>query len=645
MPDMFEAQAKDFDIFEPSGPPAAAATTGSAAEWDLLQQATVPMSVLAQDPEISIADRPMMTTVPVPAGRLQSGPANQRFHVVDVGGRGVPAEPPVSLHPAGHPWTYVDEWSSPDLSDVAGERAFRAQNVFAIASHTLALFEQHLGRRVPWRSGWPQLYLVPKGALGANAAYTPNRHAVVFGYLPALGKQGAVYACLSYDVVVHEVTHAILDGLRPRYVEPGLPDQLAFHEALADLVAMLSVFELDDVAARLLRGNRKRAVITFDSDSAANAIADPDERRATRIAGRGDQLKETALLGLGEQLGRATALRERRPDLGVGKMPLRRSVDLVPAKDLLQRSEFAEPHRRAEVLVAAVMRTLAGMWATRIDAFDPRGGLDVDRVAEEGVRAAGHLLRMVLQALDYLPPVELEFADVVDCIITADTMLNPDDELDYRGTLKNAFAAFGIEPPPHHMLDQDGRAAPAPVEPRRRERPRPAEDPDAPPGRIRYEHLNFTALRTSPEEVFSFIWNNAATLGIDVRLATRVERVITTTRAGADGLVITEILADYIQWIGTTASHLPAGMERPATMPPDAEVEMWGGGVLVFDQFGRFRLHQRKPVLDARRQQARLDDLVARDIHDARGGFGITDGTPPDQRFALLHESRSEDSW
>ena len=57
---------------------------------------------------------------------------------------------------------------------------------------------------------------------------------------------------------------------------------------------------------------------------------------------------------------------------------------------------------------AAVMRPLAGMWATRIDALDPQGGLDAERVAEEGVRAAGHLLRMVLQALDYLPPVELD---------------------------------------------------------------------------------------------------------------------------------------------------------------------------------------------------------------------------------------------
>jgi hypothetical protein len=648
MPDIQETQVGDFDISElpeeRTPPQRKRSATSTPKAWQMLKQAMVPMTVFAQDPEIAEVSGSAMVPIPVPAGRLQSGPANQRFHVVDVGARGAPAQPPVSLHQQGDPWIYVDAWSRPSRVEVVNNREFRAQNVFAIAAHTLAVFERHLGRRVPWRSGWPQLYLVPKGMLGANAAYTPERQAVVFGYLPALGTDDSVYACLSYDVIVHEVTHAILDGLRPRYVEPGLPDQLAFHEALADMVAMLSVFELDGVAARLLMGSRKRTRIVFPSDAAAEAISNSGERTAARIAGRRDHLKGTALLGLGEQLGRARALRDKQPDLGAGNMPLRRSVDLPPDKRYLKRPEYAEPHRRAEVLVAAVMRTLAGMWASRIDALDPRGGLDADRVAEEGVRAAGHLLRMVLQSLDYLPPVELEYADVVDCVITADTRLNPDDELDYRGTLEEAFAEFGIKPPPHHILDEDGRAAPMPSEKMKQEA-KNSEDPDNPPDRIHYEHLNFTALRTSPEEVFTFIWNNSAALGIDVRLATRVDRVITTTRAGADGLVITEILADYTQWIGTTASHLPAGIKRPKAMPEGAKVEMWGGGVLVFDQFGRFRLHQRKPVLDAKRQQARLDDLVARDIHDTKGGFGTTDGTPPDERFALLHEMRSEDSW
>jgi hypothetical protein len=403
------------------------------------------------------------------------------------------------------------------------------------------------------------------------------------------------------------------------------------------------VFELKGVAERLL-GPGRNGRIRFPTDREVSKAATDQERRARRIAGRAEELKTTALMGLAEELGRARALRDRLPDPGRAKLPLRRSVALTPDPSLLEAEEFQTAHRRGEILVAAVMQTLAGMWASRIDELDPARGLNAGRVAEEGIRAARHLLGMVLRAIDYLPPVELEFADVVDCVITADRRLSPDDEHDYRGTLLRAFESFGIKPPEHHIIDFDGLAAPEPTDLYTTEGDY-AEDPDAPRMPLRYEHLNFAALRSSPEEVFTFIWNNAAALGIDVRLSTRVDRVLLTTRVGADGLVVNEILADYTQFVRTIGGQLPSGMTRPDAMEEDAEVSLWGGGVLVFDQFGRFRLHQRKPVLDVERQQRRLDNLVSRGLTDSRGNYGSSDGVNADERFALLHARRSEDSW
>ncbi len=577
------------------------------------------MTVLAQDPSVADVHGPVRAAISVPAGRLQRGPRGHRFHVVDVKPGTAEKLPPVVLH-HGNPWTYRDRWTAyqhPDATTLSDDRDFRAQNVYAVAAHTLALFEQYLGRPVPWRSGLPQLELVPQAKVEPNASYSRERNAVLFGWMPPRRDLPALYTALSYDVIAHEVSHAVLDGLRPLFTAPSLPDQLAFHEALADLVALLSVFDLDGVAQHLLDpGETGRVPFT----SAARAD-------------RAEELKRSPLTRLAEQLG---ARRAARATDGVDRYPaLRRSVTL-PANEKWKRDpQFAAPHRRAEVLVAAFMQTLVTIWAVRLEPLRDDGeGLDAGRVAEEGVKSARHLLAMLLRSLDYLPPVELEFADVIDAVLTADRRLAPDDDHGYRGALEQAFAAFGITCPEHPIVDQDDVSGP-----RDAPGPQPSSgDPDADTSMgLRYEHLNLVALRTSPEEVYQFLWNNAALLGIDVRLTTKVERVLSSTRVGPDGLVVTEILADYTQTLQTTAGALPTGITAPAGTAPEEPVELWGGGVLVFDQFGRFRLHQRQPLLDADRQTRRLRYLAEHRDGAADGLLGAANPTDGRRQFALLH--------
>ena len=593
--------------------------------YDLLTKETVVMTVLAQDPSVVDVGGPVRAGIAVPAERLQRGPRGHRFHVVDVNVGNGKAAAPVVLHDEDA-WTYRDRFTAdahPDAATLVADRDFRAQNLYAVAAHTLALFEQYLGRPIPWRSGYPQLYLVPQARLEANAFYSREHNAVLFGWLPPLLGKPALYTALSYDVIAHELSHAILDGLRPRFTEPGPPDQLAFHEALADLVAMLSVFDLDGLAEHLLDPDRTGKV-RLDGDQIAT---DPEQRLAARAA----TLKTSPLLRLAEQLG----ARRASPNTTDPYPALRRSV-LLPADDAWKADPaFVEPHRRAEVLVAAFLQTFVTIWASRLEPLRvDADGMDADRAAEEGVKSARHLLGMALRALDYLPPVDLEFADVIDAVVTADQRLAPDDDHHYRDALTRTFAAFGITPPRHRILDQDrlGNSTTPSVDAAYP----PDPDTDTTLG-VRYEHLNLVALRSSPEEVYQFVWNNAAVLGIDVRFPTRVERVLASTRVGPDGLIVNEILADYVQVLHTTAANLPPGMRTPDGMAPDTVVELWGGGVLVFDQFGRFRLHQRQPLLDLDRQNRRLHYLFEHGVRGADGSFGVTDGTSDLRRFAQLH--------
>lgn len=214
------------DTLRPTPPPRGAAIT-----------------IIAQDPTVKdrTTNRVLTSQVTIPADKMEAGPRSHRFHVVDYDTSTKKAQPPADL--TDGQGNFVDHFGNDGrlIDDkLIDDPAFRAQNVYAIAARVLAIFERYLGRRLPWSFNSHHLFLIPSAMAEANAFYAEEHQAVLFGYITREDGE-VVHSSLSHDIVAHEVTHAILDGLRPRYVEPGLPDQLAFHEAFADLVALLSV--------------------------------------------------------------------------------------------------------------------------------------------------------------------------------------------------------------------------------------------------------------------------------------------------------------------------------------------------------------------------------------------------------------------
>src|SRR5690606_9801627 len=94
----------------------------------------------------------------------------------------------------------------------------------------------------------------------------------------------------------------------------------------------------------------------------------------------------------------------------------------VPTKQDYERN--TEPHDRGAVLVAAVFEAFVSIYrrrtadlvriATGGAGVLPAGELHpdlVNRLAEEASKAAGHVLRICIRAIDFCPPVDLTFGD------------------------------------------------------------------------------------------------------------------------------------------------------------------------------------------------------------------------------------------
>lgn len=484
--------------------------------------------------------------------------------------------------------------------ELLDDRRFHAQNVYAIAARTLATFESALGRRVPWSFGSHQLYLVPHAFEEGNAFYSDDDQAILFGHFGPVGNE--IYTCLSHDIIAHETTHAVLDGLRSRFDVPALPDQAAFHEAFADIVALLSVFSMPEVVVRLI-SERKGGTLRKED-------VDPE------------RLRTLSLVKVAEELSDLVH-RER----GSG---LRNSTELEPTEAWMDitSNEWVEPHRRGEVLVAVVMRALIEIWRERLEGLIQEDKLDRDRAAEEGSKAAEHLLSMMIRAIDYCPPVDFEFADFLDALLLSDLEIVPDDPHDYRGTVKESFEAFGIHP-----------------------RIWPPEASRVPADAYTYRGFNYVALRSETEEVFRFVWENAEVLEIDRSYYLKMEDVLPVVRVGPDGVVVSESVADYVQQLESTLGDLrrlaPEAFAPLAALPEETPVKVWGGGSIIFDQFGRVKHHMRKPLDDWTRQSRRLQYLVGKRMHDKFGRYGFTLGTAAGMRFALAHrpDEQAGESW
>jgi hypothetical protein len=264
-----------------------------------------------------------------------------------------------------------------------------------------------------------------------NAYYHPGKKALLFGYFPAqpadpaqLYSGGITFACLSHDIVAHETTHAILDGIYRNFNNPTNPDQLAFHEAFADLVALLQHFTITSVVESQIRKTR------------------------------GSLELDNALLDMAREFGEATGMHGAlRTAIGGGADPE------TGRPNYAALGQTTEIHARGAILVAAVFDAFLKIYhaktadlrriATGGTGVLPRGEIAPDlvhRFAAEASGLASQFLLICIRALDYCPPVDLNFGDYLRALITADHDLVPSDPWGYRVAIAENFRKRAIFP-------------------------------------------------------------------------------------------------------------------------------------------------------------------------------------------------------
>ncbi|WP_144659771.1 hypothetical protein [Paenarthrobacter nicotinovorans] len=496
----------------------------------------VSVTILAEGPIGAGGGPPLTAQVRIPVERLRRGPTGHRYAIHIRKWRGTTVSP-VTLTQQGDPWRLISEPPPAGLRELLDDTRFLAQHVYGVAMNTLDIFESTLGRRMPWN---PEGRVVLKArdlVTATDTGYERGTNIIRFGSVDRMGYK--VPTALYRDIVAHEVTHAILDGYRPAWADQmATMEQLAMHEALADIVAILSVFSSKDVVYRQL-------------EAAAKGLgpAQPTD----------DSVLMRSLFDFARDLFARGPLRE--PFVGA-----------VPAGWQV----LPEPHARGAVVVGAVLRSVQRLWSERNARYGE--GRSLQQLAESGSIVATRILRMVIRGLSYMPPVDVSWRDLLRGIIAADLDMVPDDVHGYREALQEEFSAIGI----------------------RRVSLNNISGVDFYQG-LRYP-IRLSALGSDPQEVQRFVWENPRLLEaarLERRTPLSSTRVRTSERVSPDGFIISEIGASFIQTVRMSRreAYVRLGVKTGRDY-----IDVRGGGLLRFDAGGRLVYAALKPVMDRDRQ-------------------------------------------
>jgi hypothetical protein len=391
---------------------------------------------------------------------------------------------------------------------------FHQLNAYAIAARALDFAESELGRLLGWGFEATRLILLPHAGYLANAFYDEATHSLQFySFRPFDG--GIYHTSLVHDIVSHETGHALLDAVRDRYTEGNHRETPAVHEAFGDITAVFAAF-----SHRVVR-------------DAFLVSAGPDLRGPNAVASIAEDF-ECSATG-------AIALRDLTAKVAEGVF-----------------ESTTDPHILSLKFSGAIWEALVRMHALNVAAGDePARAFRLARTA---------LQRMVVRALDYLPPADVTFAEFATAIHRADRFANADVR-GYRKAIADLFAERGIIDSVASI--DDGADASAPW-------------PDLPP----------TWPRITAADAYVFLDRHRRRLALSTQARYRdfLVRDLYVTSKPPEHTDIEAVVMTYEYPVDLELDRGPFGSLGGHWLP------IWGGGTLVFDVDGRLRHHAEKPV-------------------------------------------------
>ncbi len=301
---------------------------------------------------------------------IQSGPKDQDIIIRDL------------------PEAYPDQDNNFLFDPQQNPKEFDAVHTFTIVKQVITMYRRALRRygrtkELNWQWTNEPINVYPQAGVQPNAYYSRSERALKFFYFHPdnLDSQPPIYTCRSFDIVSHEVGHAILDSFKPNFFHSWHPQTGGIHESFADLTAIFTMLDQMDMCEAII------------AESKANLHA------------------KTFFPALAEEFGEA----------------LGRPFGLRNADNDLKLSEVShEVHDISRVFTGAVYDILA-------DLFDSHKDPEKYDHAESLYRIGRHVADLVTISILDGPEANATYQDI------ANKMIETEQKQEWKDVIRNQF--------------------------------------------------------------------------------------------------------------------------------------------------------------------------------------------------------------